>query len=84
MQIFVCRGLSGEIARMEIDGENSFESQMQNMARKLFGADADGGAYVLINLTRDFEYSPNDVIGETTYENDVLLLIKSDNISGFE
>ncbi len=84
MQVFVCKGFSGEIARMEIDGESSLENQIESMANKIFGVNADRGVYLLINLTRDSEYSATDIIRETTSENDILLLVKSDNDSGFQ
>lgn len=83
MQVFVCKGFTGEIARMEIDGDGSLENQMESMTTTIFGAAAACGAYAVINLTRDFEYSPVDIIKETTSENDILLLMRSDNSSGF-
>lgn len=77
MQIFVCKGFSGEILKMEIDPENAVENQMSDLISKLFGTNTSVAPFVLFNVTRGFEYSPTVTFVDNTLENDLLLLINS-------
>ncbi|MCL5267792.1 MAG: hypothetical protein M1469_06800 [Bacteroidetes bacterium] len=66
---------------MEIDAESTVEDQKAKLASKMFGWSDGDGSYGLINVTKRFEYSPDDIIKENTSENDVLLIINSNNSS---
>lgn len=85
MQIFMSKGFSGEIVKLEVDPESCPENQMPNFVYKLFGENAPGGlsegssGFVLFNVTRGFEYSSKEAFGDNTFENDLLLLMNSDN-----
>ncbi len=82
MQVFICKGFSGEIFRMEIDAEGVAGVQTTEVASKIFGWSDGDDSYTLVNLTKSFEYSPDDIIKENTSENDVLLVINSKNSPG--
>ncbi len=84
MQVFVGKGFSGEIVRMEIDADTTAENQVKKIARNFFGWAQTEGSYSLVNLTKNFEYSPDDVLKESTAENDILIIINSNNCSGSE
>ena len=82
VQVFICKGFSGEILKMEIDPESVAGVQTTKVASKIFGWSGGDDSYTLVNLTKTFEYSPDDIIKENTSENDVLLVINSKNSSG--
>lgn len=80
MQIFMCKGFTGEILKMEINPESSLENQMSSFVCKLYGENPAVSPFVLFNVTRGFEYCPKETFKENTLENDLLLLVNSHNI----
>ena len=82
MRAFICKGFSGEIFKVEIDVEQCAGDESKELALKLFYNEKSKCEYSLINLSKGFEYSPEDVIGENTSEDDLLLLINMSSVPG--
>ncbi len=80
MVVYVSKGFSGEITRVEIDPACTPETRMPELVGKIFGPDFDSDEFVLFNVTQEFEYSEGESFAANTHDNDLLLLMNSKSL----
>ncbi|MFN5310754.1 MAG: hypothetical protein ACK5C0_14990 [Candidatus Kapaibacterium sp.] len=74
MELFVCRGFSGQIVRMDCEDNLPIQHIIFAMADQL-GINWQSERLGLYNLTQDVEYSPEDtLVGKATRSGDLVML----------
>jgi hypothetical protein len=75
MEIFVCRGYSGQIFRLNINENESLEQIIPVIAAGIGFYSSNEERIGLYNLTRDWEYFPRDTLASRgTKAGDLLIL----------
>ncbi|MCS6966419.1 MAG: hypothetical protein NZ473_06605 [Candidatus Kapabacteria bacterium] len=74
VEVFVCRGFSGQIFRLQLPAEASVEQLLERL-RQEFGMWAEPEALGLYNLTQDFEYLRTDTLAQRGTQPSDLLLV---------
>lgn len=74
MELFICRGFSGQIVRVECEDNVPIQHVVAVMADQL-GMNWQQERLGLYNLTKDIEYAPTDTLGERQTQNGDLLML---------
>lgn len=75
VDLFVAKGFSGEIYRIRVDTDLAVDQVIPSIADEIGYVSWDWEKIGLYNLTRDFEYGPDDVISATkTVAGDLIVM----------
>lgn len=75
MELFVCRGYSGEIFRVSADEHLPIHSLTPILAKAVGFFSSDSQNMGIYNLTKDFEYTDSDTLNSRGTSSGDLLII---------
>lgn len=73
--LMVCKAFTGEIVRAFVDADQTVEQAIPDIADQIGYFTPDWEKIGLYNLTRDFEYDPDQVISETRTQSGDLVIM---------